>query len=193
MNRLTPPKDAVTYKTSDGLEFWMDYQHAEEPYKAPTIRTADPEVRIIFVPIPMHVNQAYLMQYHGTSIVFSHPNDASRLHNDVLERLSEANPGTDLVITNIGHHTQWTATFFDLEAETCEDRTFDIPSDDYFKSFEEQEKMTLLFRELMAWAVDGAISMARGKRANPNFEFKQQTVDFDYRLKKRLAAGGYIA
>lgn len=41
----------MIYKTSDGLEFWMDYEKSGSPLVAPTIRTSNPEISIIFVPV----------------------------------------------------------------------------------------------------------------------------------------------
>ncbi|WP_141117831.1 hypothetical protein [Leisingera sp. JC1] len=73
----------MIYKTSDGLEFWMDYKKSGSPLMAPKIRTGDPEVSIIFVPTTDDHDDAYLMHYYGTSMVFSNPAPSLRRHCDV--------------------------------------------------------------------------------------------------------------
>lgn len=167
-------REKVKYKTSDGLEFWMDYQNSKAPYVAPTIRTADPEVSIVFVPTPMSYDEAFLMQYHGVSIVFSRPGCASRMHNDELEQLTNRNPGLDFVIKDIGHATKWTNTVLNHITEKVEHETYDLPSVCKFRDLEEQETMTTLFCELMAWATEGAIDMARGRCASDNIEWAKK-------------------
>ncbi|KIC12989.1 hypothetical protein RA19_00905 [Leisingera sp. ANG-M1] len=191
MNWLTPPQDAVTYKTIDGLEFWMDNEKPGAPLVAPTIRTSNPEVSIVFVPNTGDDDDAYLMQFNGTSMIFSNPAPALRRHCDVHDRLKEENPDVDFAIKWIGRDAKW----FEHTGEQ-EGRALTIPSARKFRSWQEQQEMTRLFCELMALNAPGPYVMYKGgspsKDGSTWKKIKKRVVGFDHKLRARLAAGEFV-
>lgn len=192
MTKQRPPKGKISYKTSDGLVLWMDYIRAGEPGVSPTIRTVEPGISIVFVPTSMNADEAFLMHYHGTSIVFSRPGEASRMHNHKLEELAIENPGVDFVVSSIGELAWWQYRAVDPDNGERVTKIVKVAADPKFKNRKQQDEMTRLFRELMAWATEGGLAMVRGTNANPRQEFGKKVVGFDKNLTDRLNAGELI-
>lgn len=191
MSRPTPPQDAVIYKTSGGLEFWMDYEESGCPLVAPAIRTRDPEISIIFVPATADHDDAYLMRYYGTSMVFSNPAPSLHRHCDVHDRMREENPDVDYAIRWIGRDAKWIE-----HTGEGDERIHTIPSARKFRSWQEQEEMTRLFCDLMAWSGWGPYPMYKGgfplNAGSTWKKINKRVVGFDHKLKARLAAGEFV-
>ncbi|MEO3416185.1 hypothetical protein AAFO92_16150 [Roseovarius sp. CAU 1744] len=188
MKELTPPKEIATYKTSGGLEFWLDYTRSKEPFIAPTIRTRDPEICIIFVPNSPHADEAYLMRYHGKLIIFSRPDNSSRLHNSRFDDLAERNPGVDFVINSIGNQTVWS----ERPIGSSDVKLHEISSAEKFDNEQQQNQMLRLFKELMSYKTYGVSAMLTGTHGKSKAPLTKKVVDFDLELKSRLKSGVFL-
>ena len=188
MKRLTPPKGIATFETSGGLEFWLNYTQSKEPFIAPTIRTSDPEICIIFVPNPPHTDETYLMQYHRKLITFSRPDESSRMHNSELDDLAECNPGVDLVINSIGKQTVWSAR----SIGSNDVQLHEISSEKKFDNEKQQNQMLRLFKELMSYKIYGISAMLTGTHGKSKAPLIKKVVDFDLELKSRLKSGAFL-
>ncbi|MFD1160722.1 hypothetical protein [Roseovarius aestuarii] len=179
MNQLTPPEGVTTYLTSDGLRFWMDYAKNGAPYFAPTIRTADPKISIVFIPGNRDTEEAYLLRYQGTDVTFSRPPASTHSHSDELDQLRNRNPGYDFVFSWIGREVDWV----ELADDDSGSRIHKIQSTQKFNSPEEQYALIDIFCELMSWTKHGAKLMALGGFPKNGFEFKKWVVGLDVLLK----------
>ena len=188
MKRITPPKGIATYKTREGLEFWLDYTPSKEPFIAPTIRTHDPEICIIIVPNPPHADEAYLMRYHGKLMTFSRPDTSSRMHNSRLDDLAERNPGVDFVINSIGNQTVW----IERPIGSSDVKLHEISSSEKFDNEQQQNQMLQLFKELMSYKFYGVSAMLAGNHKKNKGTLIKKIVDFDLELKSRLRIGMFI-
>ncbi len=185
MKRLAPPVGKPTYKTGDGLEFWMDYQKHGPPFAAPTIRTTNPEIKVVFVPTAMHADDAYLMQHYETSIVFSRPGGMSIMHSNKIDRIKEENPGVDLIFDGIGEQVEWV----EYIPGSPDSLIHKVPSAKSFKNLQEQEFMTTLFCELMAWSAYGELAMSNGGLRNGKIKLERAIAGFARNLLERMSAG----
>ncbi|WP_175392972.1 hypothetical protein [Leisingera sp. JC1] len=109
----------------------------------------------------------------------------------VHDRLREENPDVDFAIKWIGRDAKWIEQTG--EKDGC---IHTIPSARKFRSRQEQEEMTRLFCELMAWGNWGPYPMFKGgfplNAGSTWKKINKRVVGFDHKLKARLAAGEFI-
>lgn len=179
--KLTPPNGRPTYQTDQGLTFWMDYQHYGPPLLAPTIRTTDPHIRLIFVPGSHRSDAKYLLHHHGKAYGFFTPHASTIMDSSEYEELYARCPDLDIAITRIGGPLRWLYNPRGQRPELTE-----LPTERGFASRTEQDQITTLFCALLAPAAkSGPISMAR-ETTSPG------RVGFDLDLRQKLASGALI-
>ncbi|WP_146346371.1 hypothetical protein [Falsiphaeobacter marinintestinus] len=186
--RSDKPGNARVYKTSAGLEFWMDYRMAEAPMVASTIRTVNPETFITFVPVGMRGDDIFLMQHGRRRIAFATPSASTMMDTNHYHDLRANNPQVDLPIPRIADKVTWN----EHVGDTLEVRLHDISCDTRFATRAEQDDMTGLFCEMMGWAVQSQMAMYRGKFDNPKLVFEHKRVGFTPDLQAKLDAGDFL-
>ncbi len=184
---MGPSPNIAVYKTPEGLSFWMDYRDRGSPYEAPTIRTTDPDVWICFMPPLFRDTEAFLFCCDGERWIFSRPDASTMLDTDELENLQTRNPHLDVVISEIRSSFTW--RIMDGSGHMVEE----ISANSGFRTREQQDRVTGLFCDLMAWvALNGPIAMAYGGWRNQDRPLRAGIVGFDRPLQQALDRGDYI-
>ena len=185
------PSDVRVYETTSGLKFWADNKFERCTLKAPTIRTTDPEISIVFVRNDVSYEQSRLFVYNGKKFAFSIYSPRAHAYVDTYDKLKERNPNLDIIFHRVGDTTVfWHDGFAKLVGTEFEAEEFTIDADNDFGARREFEDMTSLFFELNAWTLLGTWGMARGPDPSLNFEFKPARAGLDKAFLKSLNFAG---
>lgn len=178
------------YETSDGLKFWMEPKSESRELKAPTIRTSDPDIYVVFVPNPSLLEKVYLFFFRGKKFAFAKPSLQTKLHDNTIGELKERNPHLDIVFTDVGRpEVNWFDPMAKVVGKTFVEEKFRLSADTEFGGPKEFNETTNLFFELMAWTSRDTTTMYLGHTQNSSVPFKPVIAGLDREFLKKTGLG----